>query len=129
MDKVVAPHFYEVELTVPMHVIASRLRYYGRVFPRDLEVVQVAHILKKRERFFICHFKSLLYLDGVAAKESIQERDLEELAGALYHLEAHGMVKIIVQPTHSAFPGRVGTVWGDSRPWKLVSKYTFKKPH
>lgn len=129
MDKVKPPYFFEVALNVPMQVVASRLRLYGRIFPRDLEVVQVAHVLKKRDRFFICHFKSLLYLDGVASKESLQDKDFGELAGAMYHLESNGLVEFMDKPTHPVLPDRVGTVWGDTRPWNLVSKYTFKKPH
>lgn len=127
--KVVRPFFFEVELRSPFREVATALKSYGRVFPASCEVVQVAHVLKKRDRFYVCHFKSLLYLDGVADKDSITGRDLQEIGGALDFLLARGMVAIARNHSFLAPPAHVCSVLGDSRKWKQVSKYTFKTPH
>jgi hypothetical protein len=125
-----APLFHEVLLNAPIDVISRRLRSFGRTFPERLEIVQVAHVLKKRGKFYICHFKSLLYLDGVAERNDITLRDLAETYAAVMMLLRDGLVTIETDFDVEQFgpvPPHVKDVSRDTYyDWKRVSKYTFK---
>lgn len=130
IEKVIPPYFIEVELRVPFEVVAARLKAYGRSFPRDNEIVQVAHLLSKRDRFYLCHFKSLLWLDGVIDEEAISRRDIEELKGAAKTLVSANYVEtkgIVGSPRN--LPPHVKDCYGDGKDWRYVSKYTFKRAH
>lgn len=130
VHKVHAPLFHEVLLNAPIDVISRRLRSFGRTFPDRLEIVQVAHVLKKRGKFYICHFKSLLYLDGVAERSDITLRDLAETYAAVKMLLRDGLVTIESDFDVEQFgpvPPHVKDVSRDTYfDWKRVSKYTFK---
>lgn len=114
--------------------MASRLRKFGRAFPRDGEVVQVAHVLRKRGRFYICHFKSLLYLDDVIRREDITMRDLAETLAGVDMLVKAGLVSPLFgqdwrKDSFGPAPSHVRDVSDDrDTPWRLVAKYTFKNP-
>lgn len=127
-DNIVPPYFYRVDLLASFNEVRDALTGIGRTYP-DGTVIQVAHVLKKRGVFFICHFKSLLWLDGKAEKSSIAPRHINELGFALKALIDNGMVRQVgnhpvvhdapnVQDTN-LIPGN----------WKRTSKYTFKTPH
>lgn len=130
VHKVHAPLFHEVLLNAPIDVISRRLRSFGRTFPERLEIVQVAHVLKKRGKFYICHFKSLLYLDGVAERNDITLRDLAETYAAVMMLLRDGLVTIETDFDVEQFgpvPPHVKDVSRDAYyDWKRISKYTFK---
>ena len=133
VHKVHAPLFHEVVLNAPIDVISRRLRSFGRTFERDLEVVQVAHVLKKRGKFYICHFKSLLYLDGVANRDDVTMRDLAETAAAVQLLLHDGLITIDEDFDHEKWgpcPNHVKDVSRDTyHTWRRVAKYTFKSNH
>jgi hypothetical protein len=127
--------FYQVECHAPIDVIARRLRSFGRVFPKQSEVVQVSHILRKRGMFYICHFKSLLYIDDVLRRDDIDTRDLAETTAALDLLIREGFVSLLPGDTayrSNAFgpcPRHVKSVDPDDISWNRIAKYTFKNPH
>lgn len=130
MSKIVPPMFIEVELQFPWDVVSSRLKNIGRTFRNPNEIVQVAHILKKRDKYYLCHFKSLLYLDGVIPEDAIQEKDLCELSFAVQQLQGLGYVNVIDRLTRTRKPPpHVKDVTDSIVPWRRVVKYTFKKPH
>ena len=132
LHKVSPPLFYEVGLSFNISKVANRLRHFGRAFPRDGEIVQVAHVLRKRGRHYICHFKSLLYLDDVIRREDITMRDLAETLAAVDMLKKSGMVTPLFGDDWRAdsfgpIPSHVRDVSADRDiNWRLVSKYTFK---
>lgn len=131
--KVSVPLFYEVSISRPLPAIANRLRQFGRTFPLEGEVVQVAHILKKRGRYYLCHFKALLYLDEVITREAVSQRDLAETLAAVDMLVKTRMVSPLYGkdwPVDSfgPVPHHVLDTAGDpEKHWRFVSKYTFKK--
>ena len=133
IHKVSPPLFYEVVLVDGFAKINERLRRFGRAFPRDGEVVQVAHLLHKRGRFYICHFKSLLYLDDVIRREDITMRDLAETLAAVDLLVKAGAVSPMFstdwrKDSFGPAPSHVRDVSGDrDTPWRLVAKYTFNR--
>ena len=133
--KVRPPLFYQVECHAPIDVIARRLRSFGRVFHKQGEVIQVAHILRKRGVFYVCHFKSLLYIDNVLQRSDIAARDLAETSAALDLLVREGLVSLLPGDTtyrSNAFgpcPQHVKSVSPDDFTWTRIAKYTFKKPH
>ena len=130
--KVERPYFFEFTPVIPMWQVADRLKSFGRCFPADNEVVQVAHVLRKRGRHYLCHFKSLLYLDGKIQRSSITTRDLQEIDAAIKMLCDN---RLISPPTgwrhgeHGTAPSHVRDIHPDLTTWKRVAKYTFKKPH
>lgn len=127
-DTIVPPYFYRVELLTSFNEVRDALTGIGRTYS-DGTVVQVAHILKKRGVFFICHFKSLLWLDGKSEKSSITYRHIHELGFALKVLIDSGMVRQV--GNHPLEHGALGVQNINSIPgdWKRTSKYTFKTPH
>ena len=60
---------------------------------RNNKIYQTAHILKKRGKYYICHFKQLFQLDGL--NSTIDENDMKRLHKIAFLLNKWGMIKII----------------------------------
>lgn len=67
-DKIqeIMANLIEVELKpgVELRHVANALKFVGIVNRKRNVLNQTAYILKKRGRYFICHFKQLMALDG-----------------------------------------------------------------
>ena len=67
-DKIqeIMANLIEVELKpgVELRHVANALKFVGIVSRKRNILNQTAYILKKRGRYFICHFKQLMALDG-----------------------------------------------------------------
>lgn len=85
---------------------------------------QSCHILHKRGRYAILHFKELFQLDG---KESnISKEDLERRNTIAFMLEEYGLLKVIHPEKHHDKIARnlIKIIpFADKKNWKLQSKY------
>lgn len=112
--------FLKIKETLTRIGIASR---------RDKTLYQSCHILHKRGRYYIVHFKELFLLDGRSSDFSADDRARRNTIAQL--LEEWGLVKIVkplgvedaVAPINQIkiIPHR------DKIDWSLVSKYTVGK--
>lgn len=60
---------------------------------KDKKLVQTCHILHKRGRYYICHFKELFRLDGVE-KTDITEEDIQRRNAIAKLLQEWGLCDI-----------------------------------
>lgn len=67
------------------------------VLSRDQKLVQTCHLLHKRGKYYICHFKELFHLDGVM-KSEISDEDIQR-RNAIAKLLAQWNLCTIVQPS------------------------------
>lgn len=76
MEDKMTESFLEIELKSQQDFlkIAETLTRIG-IVSRAKELVQTCHILHKRGKYYICHFKELFVLDGVS-KTPLSEEDI-----------------------------------------------------
>jgi hypothetical protein len=89
---------------------------------------QTCHVLHKRGRYYLTHFKLLFELDGKPS--TISERDLERVKAIAVMLQTWGLVKLKnTLPEIPSFKSLGGTVIPSSEKqrWTLVSKYQIGK--
>lgn len=64
------------------------------IVTRDNKLVQTCHILHKRGKYYICHFKELFRLDGVE-KTEISEEDIQRRNAIAKLLQEWGLCDIL----------------------------------
>ena len=72
------------------------------IVSRDKELVQTCHILHKRGKYYICHFKELFALDGVS-KSVLSEEDILRRNGIANLLQQWQLCKIIDEEKYKEF--------------------------
>lgn len=93
-------------------------------------LTQSCHILHKRGRYAIVHFKQLLMLDGKRSDFSENDRArLNTIANLLHEWE----LVTLIDEEKSAWPlaplSQIKIISHKEKPtWKLVSKYTIGRP-
>lgn len=90
LDKIMSD-FIEVELIQPFQIIRETLSRMGILVGSGL--YQTAHILHKKNRYYIVHFKQLFELDGRAS--SLTDEDKLRLYKIINILIAWNLIKII----------------------------------
>jgi hypothetical protein len=110
-------NFLKVKETLTRIGVASRNRK---------RLTQSCHILHKRGRYYIVHFKQMFRLDGKPA--DIDDTDLSRLYEIVNLLESWGLIRI-VSKMRSLGEKAVVTIipFKDKTNWELVSKYTIGK--
>ena len=92
---------------------------------RDKKLVQTCHILHKRGKYYICHYRELFKLDGF--DRDITEEDIARRNGIASLLEQWGLCKII----SSAEPASLQKVkvipFSEKSEWNLKANYTIGK--
>lgn len=83
---------------------------------------QSCHVLYKRQRYFIVHFKELYELDGRTVDLTDEDLDRVEYVAAL--LEEWGLVKTITPVTKKKVNALI-VPFKDKHKWILKSKYQF----
>ena len=78
--------------------IAETLTRIG-IVSRNKEIVQTCHILHKRGKYYICHFKELFALDGVG-KTDIEEEDRLRRNGIANLLQQWGLCEVVDAEKH-----------------------------
>lgn len=122
--------FVEITLKSPDDFLKVRetLSRIGVASRKDKILYQSCHILHKRGRYYVCHFKELFALDGKPT--DIIENDYGRRNAIARLLEEWGLVKIanpdvivIVAPLHQI---KIITHKEKSE-WQLITKYTIGK--
>lgn len=87
------------------------------------------HILHKRGRYYLCHFKDLFMLDGGSA--NISEQDRERYYTICNLLSEWGLVKLENPTTLQDKPMNIKLVkivsHSDKHNWTIINKYTIGK--
>lgn len=88
-------NFLEVLLKTPDDFlkIAETLTRIG-IVTRNNELVQTCHILHKRGKYYICHFKELFALDGVGKSEMLED-DCQRRSGIADLLQQWGLCEMV----------------------------------
>ena len=79
--------------------IAETLTRIG-ISTRDKKLVQTCHLLHKKGKYYICHFKELFKLDGVD-KTKISVEDIERRNAIAKLLQEWGLCQIIEHEKYS----------------------------
>jgi len=92
---------------------------------KDKKLYQSCHILHKRGKYFITHFKELFALDG--KQSSLSEEDIERRNMIINLLEEWGLLSI-VDPKKTEKESALSSIkivsYKDKHNWELCSKYT-----
>jgi hypothetical protein len=89
---------------------------------RDKKLVQTCHILHKRGKYYICHYRELFKLDGF--ERDISEEDILRRNGIALLLEQWNLCKILgnVEPNSLA---KVKIIpFHEKNEWTLKANYT-----
>jgi len=105
--------------------IRETLSRIGIASRREKELFQSCHILHKRGKYYIVHFKELFQLDG--KQTSITESDLSRRNTICKLLEQWKLVKIL-DPSKIALQAPLSQIkiipFKEKNEWKLTTKYT-----
>lgn len=122
--------FVEISLATPDDFLKVRetLSRIGVASRKDKILYQSCHILHKRGKYYICHFKELFALDGKPT--DIIQNDYARRNAVARLLEEWRLVKIVnpsvileVAPLH-----QIKIITHKEKPeWQLVTKYTIGK--
>jgi hypothetical protein len=89
---------------------------------------QSCHILHKKGRYYIVHFKQLFLLDGRYNKTEISSEDLSRTALIANMLNQWGLVKILKKVPEYDPKTRVTVIpFKEKDKWELKSKYNIGK--
>jgi hypothetical protein len=118
----------EIKLGQPDDFLKIRetLTRIGVASKKDNTLFQSCHILHKRGKYYIVHFKELFKLDGKPS--SLDESDIGRRNSIACILEEWGLCTI-VEPTKAANPkvsiSQIKIIsYRDKQNWKLEAKYT-----
>lgn len=106
--------------------VAETLTRVGVPAKNEKSLYQTCHILHKRGRYAIVHFKELLALDGNETNYSQEDQDRRDKIVAL--LEQWKLVQL--DPTHELADTSVKVKvipFSEKRQWTLIPKYTIGK--
>ena len=122
-------NFIEVELTDEKSFsrICEVLTRIGIPNFNRHTLYQTAHILQKKGRYYIVHFKQMLMLDRRST--NLDQTDISRVRAIARLLEQWGLLKIINDPNTSEYDRSSIHLFVINRQqldqWKLVSKYVF----
>lgn len=125
--------FVEITLKKPEDFLKVKetLSRIGIASKRDNTLVQSCHILHKRGRYFITHFKELFLLDGKPS--DFDENDKARRNTICKLLDEWGLV-VLVDPKKIEEPlatlSHIKIIsFHDKSQWNLVAKYTIGRGH
>jgi len=110
--------------------IAETLERIGIANFRDKKLWQSCHILHKRNKFYIVHFKEMFALDGRPSTITVEDIARRNRVATL--LSEWGLVKLIGDVPVETGPDRVKVFvlkHGEKHLWNLISKYTIGGHH
>ena len=98
----------------------------------DKVLWQSCHILHKRQRFFLVHFKEMFLLDGKVARTNLTRDDLARRNAIALLLEEWGLVDIMTPDrVQSPPPAPLDTIkvipFREKSEWRLATKYDIGK--
>jgi len=105
--------------------IKETLTRIGIASNKNKTLYQSCHILFKRNKYYIVHFKELFMLDGKA--ESLSDEDRDRRNGIANLLKDWGLLTI-VKPVQVSPDIHIRVLSYKEKPdWNLVAKYTIGK--
>jgi len=84
---------------------------------------QSCHILHKRGRYYICHFKQLFQLDGRTRVTDFSDEDADRLEYVVALLEEWGLIRSIWEPRKPQNVSLVVIPFSKKNEWNLKAKY------
>ena len=108
--------FLKVKETLTRIGVASR---------RDSTLFQSCHILHKRGRYAILHFKELFILDGKSERTNFSEEDEQRRNTIAKLIDEWGLAKLVSELGETTSLRRIKIVpFREKSEWNLVAKYT-----
>lgn len=108
--------FLKVKETLTRIGVASR---------RDSTLFQSCHILHKRGRYAILHFKELFILDGKSERTNFSEEDEQRRNTIAKLIDEWGLAKLVSEIGETTSLRRIKIVpFREKSEWNLVAKYT-----
>jgi hypothetical protein len=108
--------FLKVKETLTRIGVASR---------RDNTLFQSCHILHKRGRYAILHFKELFILDGKSERTNFSEEDEQRRNTIAKLIDEWGLAKLVSELGETTSLRRIKIVpFREKSEWNLVAKYT-----
>jgi hypothetical protein len=125
MDNIVA-EFVEVKLKVDFLVVKETLSRIGVSSKKDKKLYQSCHILHKRQKYYILHFKELFKLDQKPS--TISDEDIGRRNTICNLLEKWGLVEIIDPQKCSSPTAELSSIKiissKEKKDWELITKYS-----
>tara|TARA_B100000073_G_scaffold142352_1_gene117135 strand:+ start:871 stop:1290 length:420 start_codon:yes stop_codon:yes gene_type:complete len=118
----------EVSLNDPEDFLKVRetLSRIGVASKKERVLYQSCHILHKKGRYFITHFKELFALDGKEA--DFQDNDLQRRNTIAKLLQDWGLVKILTEVEDYAPLSQIKIIsFKEKGEWELIPKYNIGK--
>ena len=93
---------------------------------------QSCHILHKKQRYWLVHFKEMFLLDGKESRTIITENDLARRNAIALILQDWGLIEILdTMRVHTPQPAPIETIkiisYRDKQNWELKAKYEIGK--
>lgn len=119
-----------VELDKPenFHIIRETLTRMGIASTKEKTLYQSCHILHKRGKYAIVHFKELFLLDGKSADFTDEDRRRRNTIA--YNLQNYGLLQVIDQKKIAdkvPASGLAVIKASEKKDYQLISKYTVGK--
>jgi len=120
----------EIELKEPDDFlkIKETLTRMGIASKRDNTLYQTAHILHKRGRYYLVHFKELFALDGRPSDLSHDDVSRRNLIASL--LEQWTLCKVTKTEEYAILKAPISAIkivpFREKREWNLVQKYSMR---
>lgn len=92
---------------------------------RNKKLVQTCHILHKRGKYYICHYRELFKLDGF--DRTISDEDIARRNGIANLLVQWGLCKIVGDSEPSSLQKVKIIPYREKEEWTLKSNYTIGK--
>lgn len=117
----------QIKLTTPDDFLKCKetLSRIGVANTKEMKLFQSCHILHKRGKYYITHFKELFILDGKPSTLTVEDVQRRNLIVSL--LKDWGLVEIVDSSyqTNMAPTGSVKVITHAEKPkWTLIAKYT-----
>ena len=106
--------------------VRETLSRIGVASKKDKVLYQSCHILHKKGRYFITHFKELFALDGKEA--DFQDNDLQRRNTIAKLLQDWGLVSILTEVEDYAPLSQIKIIsFNEKGEWELIPKYNIGK--
>lgn len=106
--------------------VRETLTRIGIASPKENKLFQSCHILHKRGKYYITHFKELFALDG--KKTNFSEEDLSRRNSIIHLLETWGLVEVLdkskIEEPRMAINQIKIISHGEKEDWELIAKYS-----
>lgn len=117
----------EVSLPTPDSFlkVMETLTRMGIASKKENKLFQSAHILHKKGRYYIVHFKELFILDG--KNSTLTKEDIEIRNAIAVLLDEWGLLKVLVKPvgnSKAALAHIKVLPYKEKGSWQLIPKYT-----